>query len=67
MTPENAARLRRAMEAQIRDRVKADVMVNWAWMYELMQQNRRLKRELADMREQRDTAIAFAEGMSRDD
>lgn len=67
MRPDDVARLRAAMEAQIRDRVKADVMVNWAWMYELMQQNRRLKRELADMREQRDTAIAFAEGMSRDD
>lgn len=59
MTPEDAARLRRAMEAQIRDLVREGVQGYRARVRELESENRRLARELEDMRRQRDDVIAY--------
>lgn len=59
MTPEDAARLRKAMEAQIRDLVREGVQGYRARVRELESENRRLARELEDMRRQRDDVIAY--------
>ena len=56
-----AARLRNAMEAQVRDRVREGVRGYRKQVAELRAENARLRRELEDMREQRDTAIEFAQ------
>lgn len=59
MTPEDAARLRKAMEAQIRDLVREGARGYRARVRELESENRRLARELEDMRRQRDDVIAY--------
>ena len=59
MRPDDVARLRAAMEAQIRDLVREGVQGYRARVRELESENRRLARELEDMRRQRDDVIAY--------
>lgn len=59
MRADEAARLRAAIESQIRDRVRAGVRDYRARVRELTAENNRLERELEDMRQQRDDVIAY--------